>query len=117
MAEKCIDCIDQDRYDIRIYKIPFRPEYLLIEGQEQDDGPWSRFGLTNAASPTGRDVKAFRFHLSSEAVDLIIAQDPTVDYTMGYCNLTIRFDAFTSECAMIEVTRATRKKSSTSTPQ
>lgn len=102
--------------EVKTYRIPFRPEYLLIEGPTQDNGPWSRVDLASAAAPTGRDVKAFRFHLTPEAIALLIKQDPTVDYVTGYHALTIRFDACESGKAMIEVQRAILRKAGQPSP-
>lgn len=88
----------------KVYRIPFRPEYLLIDGKAQT-GPWRGDDLVSAAQPTGRNVKAFKFHLSPEAIDLIIKQDPTVDHTTGFCSLEIKFDASDCDYAMIEARR------------
>ncbi len=90
----------------KVYRIPFRPEYLLIDGKTNEpSGPWNDYELVSSAQPTGRDVKAFRFHLSPEAVDLIIKQDPTVDHATGFCSLEIKFDSSDSDVAMIEARR------------
>lgn len=84
----------------RTYTIPFRPEYLLVEGEPTD--PRS---LVSAAQPLGRNVSGFRFHLSPEAIALIRAEDPGVSPIGGYCAITIKFNSDESGPAVIEATR------------
>lgn len=82
----------------KTYRIPFRPEYLLLSTDGSTD-------LTSADKPTGRDVPAYRFHLSEEAHALVRAQDPEVTKATGFCSLTIKFDAAEDGPAYIEVER------------
>lgn len=80
------------------YRIPFRPEYLLIESPDKDS-------LVSAAQPIGRDISGFRFHLSEEAHALVRAQDPDIHPCAGFCSLRVIFDAAESGPAVIEVER------------
>lgn len=86
----------------KVYRIPFRPEYLLIEGENSGAFPYN---MVSTASPTNRDIKAFRFHLTPEAIALIAQQDPEVTQSSGFCSVTIRFDAGDPGTAMMEVER------------
>jgi len=90
---------------LKTYRIPFRPEYVLIGKPGQ--GPME---MVSIAQPTGRDICAFRFHLSPEAIALVMAQDPNVTSSGGYCSLSIHFDAAESGSAMIEVKRGVLKR-------
>lgn len=90
----------------KVYRIPFRPEYLLIEGPPDVEADYTNhWNMVTADKTTGRNVKAFRFHLAPEAIDLIIKQDATVTHTTGFCSLEIKFDAADCGYAMIEARR------------
>lgn len=90
---------------LKSYTIPFRPEYILVTKPDATDPK----DMVSIAQPTNRNVPAFRFHLSPEAIQLIMAQDPNVRPEYGYCSLVIRFDAFESGPATIVATRGVRK--------
>lgn len=93
---------------LKTYKIPFRPEYVLVEGPSPDG--YSLPNYVSIAQPLGRDIRGFRFHLAPEAVKLLMAQDPHVTENMGFSKLMIVFDAMSPDFAMIEVTRGVRVK-------
>jgi len=88
----------------KTYTIPFRPEYVLVEGPP--GRAWNDYVPLPQA--TGRNVRGFKFHLSPEAIALIMQQDPNVSPVSGYCSLSIEFDSATSEPAVIKATRAVR---------
>lgn len=90
---------------LKSYTIPFRPEYILVTKPDATDPK----DMVPIAQPTNRDLPAFRFHLSPEAIKLIMAQDPNVQPHYGYCSLVIRFDAFASGPATIVATRGVRR--------
>lgn len=91
---------------LKSYKIPFRPEYILVP-ESNENFCLDSFKPLHEIS--GRDLPAFRFRLSAEAIELIRLQDSNVTRDGGYCSLLVKFDVMSPEYATIEATRAVRK--------
>ena len=89
---------------LKTLRIPFRPEYILVPKPGTNSLP-EMVPLTESSG----FLKSFQFHLSVDAIELIMEQDPHVTPQMGYSKLTIVFDAAESGLAMIEATRGVRQ--------
>lgn len=91
---------------VRSYTIPFRPEYILIDR----GGVRAHHDLTPMSDgAVNHNIRGYRFHLSDEAIALIMAQDPNVHPSGGYKSVEIQFDASSSEMATLKVTRGVRE--------
>jgi hypothetical protein len=86
--------VSDDR-QYRTYRIPFRPEYLLLG-----------YDKVPADRPTREDVPAHRFHISEAAMALVRAQDVEGESRSGgFCDLRVEFDATKSGGVAVMVLR------------
>lgn len=87
--------IDVDEIPLVEYQIPYRPEYVRCfdpSGNEAPVGAW------------GRDMPGYRFHLSDEALELLVEQGGRRSAGMLQ-RLEVVWDATSPDPATIKVTQ------------